>query len=135
MLVGAEALVWTQGEPFHLGNLQVRSFGFGKDSLQGRLHHPGSKVDKEVWLAFDEKGNERSKGSLVALLVTYVDDLFFLGNTAVVELLDGWVRKEWPCSKLQWADKDDGAAILEQKCSNGSLEPLSLSKQATLKTS
>ena len=94
-----------------------------------------SKVDKEVWLAFDAKGNERSKGSLVALLVTYVDDLFFLGNTAVVELLDGWVRKEWPCSKLQWVDKDDGAAILEQKCSNGSLEPLSLSKQGTLRTS
>ena len=48
----------------------------------------------------------------MALLVTYVDDLFFLGNTAVVELLDGWVRKEWPCSKLQWADKDDGVRYL-----------------------
>ena len=71
-----------------------------------------SKVDKEVWMAFDEQGNEKAQGTLVALLVTYVDDLFFLGSTTVVELLDQWVRKEWPCSALQWADDEDGTRYL-----------------------
>ncbi|CAE7406162.1 GIP [Symbiodinium sp. CCMP2592] len=80
--------------------------------LYGLRESPSIWVDKEVWMAFDEKGNERAKGSLVALLVTYVDDLFFLGSTSVVELLDEWVRKEWPCSGLQWADGEDGVRYL-----------------------
>ena len=71
-----------------------------------------SKIDKEIWLAFDEQGVEQARGSLVALLVTYVDDLFFLGQTPVVLLLDEWIRKEWPCSALQWADSADGTRYL-----------------------
>ncbi|CAE7605479.1 GIP [Symbiodinium sp. CCMP2592] len=71
-----------------------------------------SKVDKEIWLAYDEYGNEKAKGTLQALLVTYVDDLFFLGPPELVMALDEWIRSEWPCSALQWADDSDGARYL-----------------------
>ena len=71
-----------------------------------------SAVDKEIWLAYDEHGEERAKGTLRALLVTYVDDLFFLGPTDIIVAMDQWVRIEWPCSALQWADGPEGARYL-----------------------
>ena len=71
-----------------------------------------STVDKEIWLAYDEHGNERAKGTLRALLVTYVDDLFFLGPTELIKALDEWIRTDWPCSALQWADDSEGARYL-----------------------
>ena len=71
-----------------------------------------SAVDKEIWLAYDEHGNEKAKGTLKALLVTYVDDLFYLGPPELIAALDEWIRIEWPCSALPWADDSEGARYL-----------------------
>ncbi|CAE7565425.1 GIP [Symbiodinium sp. CCMP2592] len=76
---------------------------------EGHLEMKASDVDKEVWMVYHV---EKEKKSLVALLVTYVDDLFFLGSTKVVQALDSWVREKWPCSTLQWADAPEGTRYL-----------------------
>ncbi|CAE7256410.1 PMT4 [Symbiodinium sp. CCMP2592] len=67
-----------------------------------------STADPELWMAYDEDSTLRATGGLLALLITYVDDLFYLAERSLVEALHEWVQKEWPCSALEWADGEQG---------------------------
>ena len=71
-----------------------------------------STADPELWLAYDEDNTLRTKGTLLALLITYVDDLLYLADRPLVEALHAWVQQEWPCSPLEWADGVHGTRYL-----------------------
>ena len=71
-----------------------------------------SKTDPELWFAVTKQGEEETRGSLLALLITYVDDLFYVGPEGLVRKLHGWVCNEWPCSGLQWAMAPEGIRYL-----------------------
>ena len=71
-----------------------------------------STTDAELWYAIDHCGEERARGTLLALIITYVDDLFYMGPTKVVQQLHDWVNREWPCSELQWASTLPGVRYL-----------------------
>ncbi|CAE7684535.1 TY5A, partial [Symbiodinium sp. KB8] len=71
-----------------------------------------STTDAELWYAVDHCGEERARGTLLALIITYVDDLFYMGPTKVVQQLHNWVNREWPCSELQWASTSPGVRYL-----------------------
>ena len=63
-----------------------------------------SAADPEIWLAYDKDDVVQSQGSLLALIITYVDDLFYLSDKPIVEAIHSWVQEAWPCSELEWAD-------------------------------
>ena len=63
-------------------------------------------------MAYDEDSTLRATGGLLALLITYVDDLFYLAERPLVEALHAWVQQAWPCSSLEWADSEQGARYL-----------------------
>ena len=71
-----------------------------------------STTDAELWYAVDHCGEEKARGTLLALIITYVDDLFYMGPTKVVQQLHNWVNREWPCSELQWASTSPGVRYL-----------------------
>ncbi|CAE7295400.1 TY5A, partial [Symbiodinium sp. CCMP2592] len=71
-----------------------------------------SKSDSELWFAINDSGEEEGRGTLVGLLVTYVDDLFYIGPQRLVLAMHGWVKAEWPCSDLQWASDPGGVRYL-----------------------
>ena len=71
-----------------------------------------SKTDPELWFAINKEGEEEAHGSLLALLITYVDDLFYVGPERLVRLLHEWVSGTWPCSDLQWASAPEGIRYL-----------------------
>ncbi|CAE7938539.1 TY1B-JR1 [Symbiodinium necroappetens] len=71
-----------------------------------------STTDAELWYAVDHCGEEKARGTLLALIITYVDDLFYMGPTKVVQQLHDWVNREWPCSELQWASTLPGVRYL-----------------------
>ena len=50
-----------------------------------------SKTDPELWFAVTKQGEEEARGSLLALLITYVDDLFYVGPESLVRKLHEWV--------------------------------------------
>ena len=70
-----------------------------------------SIADPEIWLAYDED-ELQSQGSLLALIITYVDDLFYLSDKPIIEALHAWVQEAWPCSDLEWADSEAGTRYL-----------------------
>ena len=71
-----------------------------------------SRSDPELWFAINQDGEEQARGTLVALIVTYVDDLFYFGPEGIVAELHTWVSQEWPCSELQWATAPEGVRYL-----------------------
>eukprot|EP00439_Symbiodinium_sp_Y106_P000310 s9434_g1.t1 len=71
-----------------------------------------STSDAELWFAINDSGEEEGRGTLVALLVTYVDDLFYIGPERLVLEMHNWVSAEWPCSGLQWASDPGGVRYL-----------------------
>ncbi|CAE7409265.1 GIP [Symbiodinium necroappetens] len=71
-----------------------------------------STADPEIWLAYDEKDVVKSQGSLLALIITYVDDLFYLSDKPIIEAIHSWVQEAWPCSELEWADGCGGTRYL-----------------------
>ena len=54
-------------------------------------------AETELWLVKDEVTD-----TLVGLLVTYVDDILYFGERAVVLALRAFVEEEWPASSLEW---------------------------------
>ena len=54
-------------------------------------------AETELWLVKDEVTD-----TLVGLLVTYVDDILYFGERAVVLALHAFVEEEWPASSLEW---------------------------------
>ncbi|CAE7633900.1 GIP [Symbiodinium sp. CCMP2456] len=82
-------------------------------SYQGRtIVLKQSTADPEIWLAFDEDDVLRSQGSLLALIITYVDDLFYLSDKPIIEAIHAWVQEAWPCSELEWGDGPTGTRYL-----------------------
>ncbi|CAE7897047.1 GIP [Symbiodinium microadriaticum] len=81
--------------------------GVGAETLRTLL-----AADSEVWFVVYKSPEEEGDGNLVALLVTYVDDLFYIGPPKLVILLHKWISEEWPCSELQWATAPEGIRYL-----------------------
>ena len=71
-----------------------------------------SVVDPELWYAYDDEGILGPRGRLVGFIITYVDDLFYLSAPEVVEAMHAWIKKEWPCSVLEWAHAPEGTRYL-----------------------
>ena len=71
-----------------------------------------SDADPDLWLAYDSEDNLRAQGSLLGLLITYVDDLLYLAEQSLVEAIHEWVEVEWPCSALEWASDKAGTRYL-----------------------
>ena len=78
----------------------------------GEISLKQSKADSEVWFVVYKSPEEEGDGNLVALLVTYVDDLFYIGPPKLVMLLHNRISEEWPCSELQWATAPEGIRYL-----------------------
>ena len=71
-----------------------------------------SEADPDLWLAYDEADNLRAQGSLLGLVVTYVDDLLYLAIDSLVIAIHTWIETEWPCSALEWARGTAGTRYL-----------------------
>ena len=63
-------------------------------------------------MAFDEQNHLKEQGELLALIITYVDDLFYLSEDSLVRAIHDWVQAEWPCSQLEWAHEAPGTRYL-----------------------
>ncbi|OLP84473.1 Transposon Ty1-NL2 Gag-Pol polyprotein [Symbiodinium microadriaticum] len=71
-----------------------------------------SEADLDLWFAFDEQDNLRAQGTLLGLVVTYVEDLLYLAIDSLVIAIHTWIEAEWPCSALEWAREDAGTRYL-----------------------
>ena len=71
-----------------------------------------SLADPDLWMAFDEQNHLKEQGELLALIITYVDDLFYLSEDSLVRAIHDWVQAEWPCSQLEWAHEAPGTRYL-----------------------
>ena len=67
-----------------------------------------SLTDPDLWMAYDEENKLKAQGELLALIITYVDDLFYLSEDSLVKAIHDWVQAEWPCSQLEWAHENSG---------------------------
>ena len=63
-------------------------------------------AESELWLVRD------SSKRLHGLVVTYVDDLFYFGNTPVIQCLHNFVKEEWPTSDLEWINENTAVRYL-----------------------
>eukprot|EP00439_Symbiodinium_sp_Y106_P024765 s614_g3.t1 len=97
--------IWSAHRNKRLRSLKIKN-GNGYIVLQQ------SRSDPELWFAINQDGEEQARGTLVALIVTYVDDLFYFGPEGIVAELHTWVSQEWPCSELQWATAPEGVRYL-----------------------
>ena len=57
-------------------------------------------AEPDLWLVRVEES-----GALLGLVVTYVDDLLYLGSVAVIQELHRFVELEWPSSPLEWINE------------------------------
>ena len=64
-----------------------------------------SSADQELWLVYDGP-------ILAAMIITCVDDLFYLAEEEVIKSLHRWVTEAWPCSELDWATSEEGTRYL-----------------------
>ncbi|CAE7481190.1 RE1 [Symbiodinium sp. CCMP2592] len=94
--------IWATHRNQRLKTLRV-PYGDGYVSLRQ------STTDPEIWFVVSER---EPQGELQGVIITYVDDLFYLGPPALVEKLHSWVSAEWPCSELQWASVYPGVRYL-----------------------
>ena len=81
----------------------VIPFGAGTIKLRPSL------ADPELWLATWSNGGPED---LIAILVLYVDDIFYVSEEEVIQALHSWVVEEWPCSPLEWAHVGPGTRYL-----------------------
>ncbi|CAE7494560.1 GIP, partial [Symbiodinium necroappetens] len=72
------------------------------DSEKGRIYLKQMMTDSELWMILEEP-KDGGQPSLKGILVTYVDDLLYLADTPVIELLHGRIGAIWPCSPLEYA--------------------------------
>ena len=64
-------------------------------------------AEPELWLVKDESTNQ-----LYGILVTYVDDLFFFGESELVCVLHKFILEEWPASDLEWVNEENAVRYL-----------------------
>ena len=55
--------------------------------------------ETELWMVLDE-----SSGELLGLVVTYVDDILYLGELYIINALHSFVVEKWPASPLEWVN-------------------------------
>ena len=65
-----------------------------------------------MWLALWNGGNQDAHSILIAILVLYVDDIFYVSEEVVIQTLHNWVVEKWPCSPLEWAHEGKGTRYL-----------------------
>ncbi|CAE7259551.1 RE1, partial [Symbiodinium microadriaticum] len=92
---------------------------------KGKLILKPSVVDPEVWMIVYQVNGEQD--TLVGVLVTYVDDLLYLAESAVITAVHSWLSKEWPSAPLEWTkegtrylgveilQKDEGFFLISQR--------------------
>ncbi|CAE7357932.1 GIP, partial [Symbiodinium sp. KB8] len=68
----------------------------------GHIYFSQHKADENIWSAraVGADGTER----VVAYLNVYVDDLLYMGESGVIEVIHEWLTSEWKASPLTWAD-------------------------------
>ncbi|CAE7395925.1 GIP [Symbiodinium natans] len=76
---------------------------------KGQLRLKQLRSDSEMWLIILE---EESGDTLYGIIVTYVDDLLYLGKAETVDLVHGWISKQWPCAQLEYANQPGGIRYL-----------------------
>ena len=64
-------------------------------------------AEPELWLVRDESTNQ-----LYGILVTYVDDLFYFGESELVCVLHKFILEEWPASDLEWVNEENAVRYL-----------------------
>ena len=64
-------------------------------------------AEPELWLVKDESTNQ-----LYGILVTYVDDLFYFGESELVCVLHKFILEEWPASDLEWVNEENAVRYL-----------------------
>ena len=63
--------------------------------------------ETELWMVLNE-----ATGELLGLVVTYVDDILYLGEVAVVNAIHSFVLEKWPASALEWVNDKVAARYL-----------------------
>ncbi|CAE7947072.1 Copia protein [Symbiodinium microadriaticum] len=87
-------------------------------SLPGRAHYGfGKEVERRYAVIpprfMVEAGLvEDAHSILIAILVLYVDDIFYVSEEVVIQTLHNWVVEKWPCSPLEWAHEGKGTRYL-----------------------
>ncbi|CAE7478551.1 RE1, partial [Symbiodinium necroappetens] len=72
------------------------------DNGDGRIFLKQMMTDSELWMILEEPKNG-GQPNLKGILVTYVDDILYLADTPVIELLHESIGAIWPCSPLEYA--------------------------------
>ncbi|CAE7251642.1 TY1B-NL2 [Symbiodinium sp. CCMP2592] len=113
MLIEAGFISADQGITGCLEQVQIDEMASARIPWKGKIVvlKPGD-ADPDLWLAYDEEDKVRAQGSLLALVITYVDDLLYLAEKSLVEAIHEWIQKDWPCSPLEWAQEPGGTRYL-----------------------
>ena len=56
--------------------------------------------ETELWIVLDE-----GTGELLGLVVTYVDDILYLGHAPIINAVHSFVVEKWPASALEWVNE------------------------------
>ena len=78
--------------------------GLSVESPEGRIYLKQMITDGELWMILVEPkggGNPVLRG----ILVTYVDDLLYMGERKLILQLHEKISSTWPCSALEFADE------------------------------
>ena len=94
--------IWSKCRSNRLSNAKVKYQG--KD-----LKFKASEVDPELWYVYE---GDFAGAELLAMIITYVDDIFYLAESDLIKVLHAWVEEEWPCSPLQWTESEEGTRYL-----------------------
>ena len=88
--------LWAAHRTEVLGNLSV-------ESEEGRIFLKQMVTDSELWMILVEP---RGGGQPVlrGILVTYVDDLLYMGRKELIVQVHNKISSIWPCSSLEFAD-------------------------------
>ena len=78
----------------------------------GTIRLRPSLADPELWLATWTTNEPNQPSTLIAILVLYVDDIFYVSDEEVIQALHSWVIEKWPCSPLEWAHIGEGTRYL-----------------------
>ncbi|CAE7234262.1 hypothetical protein AK812_SmicGene14430 [Symbiodinium microadriaticum] len=76
----------------------------------GTIRLKPSMADPELWLAMWTSGDMQA--ILIAILVLYVDDIFYVSEEEIIQVLHSWIAEEGPCSPLEWAHVGPGTRYL-----------------------
>ena len=79
---------------------------FGDGYIYLRQH----RADENIWSARAVGANGAER--VVAYLNVYVDDLLYMGEPGVIEVIHEWLTSEWKASPLTWGDESSTIRFL-----------------------